>query len=75
MRPSKSTQIPGVALLLLAMAFSIFPLLSMFSTALQPQGSVPVGLSWPGDPQWHNFVDAFQVANLGPLFDRLAALS
>ncbi|WP_369821440.1 hypothetical protein [Kocuria sp. CNJ-770] len=38
MRTSKSTQIPGVALLLLAMAFSVFPLLSMFFTALQPQG-------------------------------------
>ncbi|MFE7629304.1 carbohydrate ABC transporter permease [Kocuria sp. NPDC057446] len=67
MRTSKSTQIPGVALLLLAMAFSIFPLLSMFSTALQPQGSVPRGLSWPADPQWHNFVDAWNVADITTL--------
>jgi raffinose/stachyose/melibiose transport system permease protein len=67
MRTTKSTQIPGVALLLLAMAFSIFPLLSMFSTALQPQGSVPVGLSWPADPQWHNFVDAWNVADITTL--------
>ncbi|MFC4902865.1 carbohydrate ABC transporter permease [Kocuria oceani] len=67
MRTSKSTQIPGVALLLLAMAFSVFPLLSMFFTALQPQGSVPLGLSWPADPQWHNFIDAWNVADITTL--------
>ena len=67
MRTSKSTQIPGVALLLLAMAFSVFPLLSMLSTALQPQGSVPLGISWPSDPQWHNFVDAWNVADITTL--------
>jgi len=67
MRTSKSTQIPGVALLLLTMAFSIFPLLSMLSTALQPQGSVPLGISWPDDPQWHNFLDAWNVADITTL--------
>ena len=67
MRTPKSTQIPGVALLLLAMAFSIFPLLSMLSTALQPQGTVPSGLSWPSDPQWHNFIDAWNVADITTL--------
>lgn len=67
MRTPKSTQIPGVALLLLAMAFSIFPLLSMLFTALQPQGTVPSGLSWPSDPQWHNFIDAWNVADITTL--------
>jgi raffinose/stachyose/melibiose transport system permease protein len=58
---------PGLALLLLAMLFSVFPLISMLSAALQPQGTVPVGLSWPSDPQWHNFVDAWSVANITTL--------
>lgn len=67
MRGSVWERIPGFALLLGAVAFSIIPLLSMLSAALQPQGTVPVGLSWPSDPQWHNFIDAWQVANVTPL--------
>lgn len=58
---------PGTILLLLTMFFCIFPLLSMLSAALQPQGSVPAGLAWPSDPQWHNFVDAWKVADITPL--------
>ena len=58
---------PGLILLLLTMLFCIFPLISMLSAALQPQGSVPSGLSWPSDPQWHNFVDAWKVAEITPL--------
>jgi len=53
------------ALLLTAVAvFSVFPLLSMLSAALQPQGTAPSGLAIPTDPQWHNFVDAWNAANL-----------
>ena len=58
---------PGLALLVLTMLFCIFPLVSMLSAALQPQGSVPAGISWPSDPQWHNFVDAWKVADITPL--------
>lgn len=58
---------PGLVLLLLTMLFAIFPLVSMLSAALQPQGSVPAGISWPSDPQWHNFVDAWKVADITPL--------
>lgn len=67
MQTSAKERIPGLALLLAAMVFSIFPLVSMLSAALQPQGSVPTGLSWPSDPQWHNFIDAWQVADITPL--------
>ena len=28
---------------------------------------VPAGSSWPADPQWGNFIEAFQVANMGAL--------
>jgi raffinose/stachyose/melibiose transport system permease protein len=49
------------------MLFTAMPLASMISTALQPQGTIPTGISWPTDPQWHNFIDAFDAANLGAL--------
>lgn len=58
---------PRLAILAAVALFSVFPLVSMFSAAVQPQGTSPAGLSWPADPQWHNFVDAWQVANLVPL--------
>src|SRR5918993_2127627 len=70
----RRVQIPGLALLLVAMLFSIFPLLSMLSAALQPQGTVPSGLSWPSSPQWHNFADAWDVANITTLVKSSAIL-
>lgn len=58
---------PKTVLLTAAALFSVFPLLSMFSAALQPQGSAPAGISFPTNPQWHNFVDAWNVANITTL--------
>ena len=60
-------RVPGMLMLVITKLFCIFPLVSMLSAALQPQGSVPSGLSWPSDPQWHNFADAWKVANITPL--------
>lgn len=60
-------RLPGLALLLAAMLFAVVPLLSMFTAALQPRGTIPRGLSWPSDPQWHNFVDAWNTANITTL--------
>jgi raffinose/stachyose/melibiose transport system permease protein len=57
----------GRFLLLLLMAITILPFLSMFTTALHPSGSVPQGLEWPSNPQWGNFVTAFNTANLSAL--------
>lgn len=67
MRTSKKERISGIVLLLAAMIFSILPLISMLSAALQPEGTVPVGISWPAHPAWHNFVDAWRVAQITPL--------
>lgn len=67
MQTSVRERVPGLVLLVGAVLFSIFPLLSMLSAALQPQGTLPVGISWPSDPQWHNFVDAWRVAEITPL--------
>ncbi len=57
-------RLPGIMLIVAAAVFSIVPLISMLTAALAPQGSIPQGLSWPADPQWHNFIDAWNVANI-----------
>lgn len=67
MQTDYKERIPGLVLLIAAITFSVFPLLSMLSAALQPQGTLPTGLSWPSDPQWHNFVDAWKLADITPL--------
>ncbi len=58
---------PKNLLLAAAALFSVFPLLSMLSAALAPQGSAPSGISFPLHPHWHNFVDAWHVANITTL--------
>lgn len=57
----------GRVLLIGLMAITILPLISIFTTALHPSGTVPSGLSWPADPQWSNFIEAFNVANMTAL--------
>jgi raffinose/stachyose/melibiose transport system permease protein len=57
----------GRALLLALSAITILPFLSIFTTALHPSGAVPSGLSWPAEPQWGNFGEAFKVANMSAL--------
>jgi raffinose/stachyose/melibiose transport system permease protein len=64
MRVARSELYAGRAFLLLLMAIVILPFISIFTTALHPSGSVPTGLSWPSEPQWGNFVEAFRVANM-----------
>jgi len=55
------------ALIILLMALTLLPFLSMLSAALAPSGSYPNGLQWPSDPQWGNFAKAFEMANMGQL--------
>jgi raffinose/stachyose/melibiose transport system permease protein len=57
----------GRTLLVVLMAFTVLPFISIFLTALHPSGTVPGGLDWPADPQWGNFVEAFKVANMNIL--------
>lgn len=57
----------GRGLIVLLMAITLLPFLSMLSASLAPSGTYPVGLSWPSDPQWGNFVRAFEVANMGQM--------
>ena len=57
----------GRALLGVLMLITIMPFISIFTTALYPSGTVPSGLAWPAHPQWGNFVEAFNVANMSVL--------
>ncbi len=67
MRVSRSEQFIGRTFLLALMVATILPFISIFMTALHPSNTVPRGLSWPADPQWGNFVEAFKVANMAIL--------
>lgn len=67
MKISQSELWSGRMLLIGLMAITILPLISIFITALHPSGTVPSGLSLPADPQWGNFVEAFNVANMTAL--------
>jgi raffinose/stachyose/melibiose transport system permease protein len=67
MRVARSELYMGRALLIVLMAITVLPFVSIFMTALHPSGTVPGGLDWPADPQWGNFVQAFQVANMTAL--------
>jgi raffinose/stachyose/melibiose transport system permease protein len=57
----------GRALLVLLMAVTVVPFVSLFVTALHPSGTYPSGISWPHHPQWHNFTKAFRSAHMGEL--------
>lgn len=66
--------LPGAVLITVAGLYSIIPLISMLTAALAPQGTFPSGLTWPSHPQWHNFIDAFQVANITALLQSSALI-
>jgi raffinose/stachyose/melibiose transport system permease protein len=57
----------GRLLLILLMAVTVVPFLSLFLTALHPSGTYPAGLSWPSHPHWGNFAKAFRAAHMGKL--------
>jgi raffinose/stachyose/melibiose transport system permease protein len=67
MKVGRGELVAGRTLLLALMAITILPFVSLLTTALHPSGSAPAGISWPADPQWGNFVEAFKVANMTTL--------
>ena len=67
MKATRGERLSGQALLIVLMAITIVPFLSIFITALHPSGSVPTGLEWPANPHWGNFIEAFTVANMSAL--------
>lgn len=67
MKIARSELWSGRGLLIGLMIITILPLISIFMTALHPSGTVPNGFEWPADPQWGNFIEAFNVANMTAL--------
>lgn len=67
MRVGRGELFAGRTLLLGLIIVTMLPFISIFMTALHPSGTVPGGLEWPADPQWGNFVEAFNVANMTAL--------
>ena len=67
MRVGLGERLVGRGFLVALMAITILPFVSILTTALHPSGSLPAGLSWPDDPQWGNFLEAFEVANMRAL--------
>ena len=67
MKPTASSALVARSLVVVLMILTLLPFLSMLSAALAPQGSYPNGLQWPADPQWGNFVRAFEVASMDQL--------
>jgi raffinose/stachyose/melibiose transport system permease protein len=67
MKVGRGERLIGQGFLLALMAITVLPFVSILTTALHPSGSLPSGLSWPADPQWGNFLEAFEVANMRAL--------
>ncbi len=61
---NRSEVIIGRIVLVLVLILTVMPLVNMLSAALQPADQNPTGLTWPSDPQWINFVTAFQTGNV-----------
>jgi raffinose/stachyose/melibiose transport system permease protein len=67
MKTSKTASFVGTAFLLVVAVSVIIPLLAVISAALQPTSTLVPKLTWPSNPQWGNFVEAFTTANFGSL--------
>lgn len=72
---SRSGSVISTAFLLLAAATVIVPFLAVVSTALQPVDTLRPTLSWPSDPQWGNFIDAWSTAHFGALMRSSAIIA
>ncbi|MFF4180639.1 carbohydrate ABC transporter permease [Streptomyces sp. NPDC001750] len=64
---NKTEAIIGRVVLVLVLILTLLPIAGMLSGALQPADRIPDGFSWPSDPQWGNFVVAFQTAHVWEL--------
>ena len=61
---NKSEVVVGRIILIAVLVLTLIPLVNMLSAALQPADTNPTGLTFPTDPQWINFVTAFNTGNV-----------
>jgi len=71
---ARRNSVTGGLFLVALMAVTLLPFVSMFTSALYPSGSYPLGISWPAHPHWGNFVSAFQTADMGAMFQSSVAI-
>ncbi|SKC57324.1 carbohydrate ABC transporter permease [Plantibacter cousiniae (nom. nud.)] len=71
---SKTEAILGRAILVVVLVLTVLPLLNMISASLQPAEVNPTGLTWPTDPQWGNFVLAFETGHVWQLMGSSALI-
>ncbi|MEU4744061.1 carbohydrate ABC transporter permease [Actinosynnema sp. NPDC023658] len=57
----------GRVVLLVLVVVTLVPFVDLFVTALHPPGTYPAGLTWPRDPHWSNFANAFRQARMAEL--------
>ncbi|AZH79321.1 sugar ABC transporter permease [Microbacterium sp. Y-01] len=74
MRISRSEAWIGRGVLLIAMIVTLVPLLSMFTSAITPSGTVGQGLGWPEEPRFDNFVTAFASSDMLMLLSSTAQI-
>ena len=61
---NRSEVVIGRIVLVVVLIMTLIPLVNMLSAALQPADTNPTGLTFPSDPQWGNFVTAFNTGNV-----------
>jgi len=61
---NRSEVVIGRIVLVVVLILTLIPLVNMLSAALQPADTNPTGLTFPSDPQWGNFVTAFNTGNV-----------
>lgn len=67
MSSGRGPRIGGAVLLVVLSAWTLLPFASLLTAALHESGTYPSGISWPVHPHWHNFIEAFNVANMGTI--------
>jgi raffinose/stachyose/melibiose transport system permease protein len=67
MRTTTGARTTNTVILCVLMLFTVFPLLGVFATALQPADRTPLGFEFPWPMHWGNFATAWQTANIPPL--------
>jgi raffinose/stachyose/melibiose transport system permease protein len=71
---ARRNAVMGSTFLVALMVVTLLPLVSMFTSALFPSGTYPLGISWPAHPQWGNFVQAFQTGQMGTMLQSSGAI-
>ena len=71
---NRSEAVIGRIVLIAVLILTLVPLANMVSAALQPADRNPTGLTWPTDPQWGNFVEAFQTGHVVELMSSSALI-